>query len=79
MRIGIARSKCNDDANMIMTVNDYYEYGNLYGIDVNETNKVDPGFIHCDHEKLKTDNYASKNSEYISIENYVPDKPEPQI
>jgi hypothetical protein len=74
LRIGVARSKCNDDANMIMTINDYYEFGNLYGIDVNETNKYDPDFTHCDHEKRKTVNYAAKNTEYISVENYVSQK-----
>ena len=72
LRIGVARSKCNDDPNMIMTVNDYYEYGNLYGIDVNETNKVDPDFIHCDHEKKKTNNYAAKYTEYVATENSKP-------
>lgn len=39
---------------MIMTVNDYYEYGNVFGIDQDITEKTNPNFTHCNHTKSKT-------------------------
>lgn len=32
-KIGVARSKCNDDQDMIFTEQDYLDYGTEYGID----------------------------------------------
>ena len=49
---------------MIMTLDDYYEYGNMFGIDQALTDKYDPNFIHCNHTKSKTQNYAIKNANY---------------
>lgn len=69
LKIGVARSKCNDDANMIMTVNDYYEYGNVYGIEMNQTLKNDPNYEECNHDHKVTNNYAIKNTKYIAAEN----------
>lgn len=50
---------------MIMTLDDYYEYGNVFGIDQALTDKSDPNFIHCNHTKSKTQNYALKNTNYV--------------
>jgi hypothetical protein len=50
---------------MIMTVDDYYEYGNIFGIDQASTEKTNPNFTHCNHTKSKTQNYAMKNTNYI--------------
>lgn len=33
-KIGIARSQCNDDKDMIITEQDYVEYGTTYGMDL---------------------------------------------
>ena len=33
-QIGIARSKCNDEQTMILTEQDYVDYGTSYGIDL---------------------------------------------
>lgn len=48
-----------------MTLDDYYEYGNIFGIDQAETDKTNPNFIHCNHTKSKTQNYALKNTNYV--------------
>ena len=50
---------------MIMTLDDYYEYGNVFGIDAEETEKTNPNFIHCNHTKSATQNYALKNTNYV--------------
>jgi hypothetical protein len=39
---------------MIMTLDDYYEYGNMFGIDETITEKTNPNFMHCNHTKSKT-------------------------
>ena len=39
-RIGIARSKCNDDRDMIITEQDYVDYGTTYGMDLNLVQKA---------------------------------------
>jgi len=38
-QIGIARSKCNDDRDMIITERDYVEYGTTYGMDLDQIEK----------------------------------------
>ena len=38
-QLGVARSRCNDEVNMIMTEMDYVEYGTTYGIDIDKARK----------------------------------------
>ena len=39
---------------MILTENDYYEYGNTFGLNQEVTQKTNPEFVHCNHSKSKT-------------------------
>ena len=38
-KLGVARSRCNDEVNMITTEMDYVKYGTTYGIDVDKAMK----------------------------------------
>ena len=50
--IGMARATCNDEETMIISEEDYLDYGNTFGLETDEKvlNEVDVAFMDCDHK-----------------------------
>lgn len=50
----MARAKCNDEPTMILSEQDYIDYGNSFGLKTNEVvNEIDVAFLDCDHKNDK--------------------------
>ena len=50
--IGMARATCNDEETMIISEEDYLDYGNSFGLETDEMvlNEVDVAFLDCNHK-----------------------------
>ena len=58
-KIGFARAKCNDEETMIISEQDYIDFGNTYGLNVTE--EV------CTHDKAETRTYASEHRGQVVV------------